>query len=99
MRDKRGLLMSPQDDVVTLLTEVHAGDEVVVIDKKTGVAVGTVHALNTVPIYHKLALRDIHTGEFVHKYGETIGVATADIECGSHIHVHNIESAKTRNHD
>lgn len=98
MRDKRGLLMSPQDDVVTLLTEVHAGDEVV-IDKKTGVAVGTVHAHNTVPIYHKLALRDIHTGEFVHKYGETIGVATADIECGSHIHVHNIESAKTRNHD
>ncbi len=99
MSDKRGLQMSPQDDVVTLLAEVHAGDEVVIIGKKTGAAVGTVHALDAVPIYHKLALRDIRAGESVHKYGEIIGVATADIKRGSHVHIHNIESAKTRNHD
>ena len=36
------------------------------------------------------------TGAPVRKYGECIGVATADIAPGSHVHVHNMESRRAR---
>ncbi len=39
---------------------------------------------------HKFALRDIHIGENVKKYGEPIGHATAEIKAGSHVHTHNM---------
>lgn len=39
---------------------------------------------------HKLAVVDIAAGEPVIKYGETIGVATAPIPAGAHVHVHNV---------
>src|SRR5436305_1014424 len=37
-----------------------------------------------------VALRDIHKGEAVLKYGQIIGFASADIAAGSHVHVHNV---------
>ncbi|MCL5743306.1 MAG: altronate dehydratase family protein, partial [Acidobacteria bacterium] len=43
-----------------------------------------------VPAGHKIALARIRAGEFVRRYGETIGRATRDIEAGSHVHVHNL---------
>jgi len=45
-----------------------------------------------IPMGHKFALRDIEPGEYVIKYGERIGIATARIEAGEHVHVHNLES-------
>src|SRR5262249_29928844 len=41
---------------------------------------------------HKLALRPIHKGEPVLKYGQIIGFASADIAPGSHVHVHNVNA-------
>ena len=43
-----------------------------------------------IPIYHKVALRDIAAGQAVVKYGEVIGTALADIRAGQHVHVHNV---------
>lgn len=40
---------------------------------------------------HKIALRPIARGEVVLKYGQPIGVASAPIEAGEHVHVHNVE--------
>ena len=40
---------------------------------------------------HKIALRPIARGEVVLKYGQPIGVASAPIEPGDHVHVHNVE--------
>jgi altronate hydrolase len=40
---------------------------------------------------HKIALRAIAVGELVLKYGQPIGVASAPIAPGEHVHVHNIE--------
>jgi altronate hydrolase len=41
---------------------------------------------------HKIALRDIHKGEPVYKYGQIIGFASQDIPTGSHVHVHNVSA-------
>lgn len=42
---------------------------------------------------HKLALKQHSRGEPVIKYGEQIGLATEPIEPGSHVHLHNLETA------
>jgi altronate hydrolase len=39
---------------------------------------------------HKIALREIASGEVVLKYGQPIGVATTAIAAGEHVHVHNV---------
>ncbi|ABM37377.1 UxaA family hydrolase [Polaromonas naphthalenivorans] len=39
---------------------------------------------------HKVALQAIAAGAIVRKYGQPIGVATADIAVGEHVHVHNV---------
>ena len=43
-------------------------------------------------IGHKLATQPIAAGEAIVKYGQPIGVATAPIETGSHVHTHNISA-------
>ena len=47
-----------------------------------------------IPLGHKVALHRLATGALVRKYGECIGVATADIHEGVHVHVHNIVSRR-----
>lgn len=42
---------------------------------------------------HKYAVRAIGRGEAVVKYGFPIGIATADIRPGEHVHTHNLASA------
>jgi altronate dehydratase len=49
----------------------------------------------TVPLGHKIARTDIRSGDKILKYGAPIGVATADIPAGAHVHVHNIRSDYT----
>ena len=95
----RALLMSQLDDVVTVLSAVKAEESVEMIDKKTGEVAGYLASRSGIDPYHKLARHDIACGDEVRKYGEVIGVAVADIRAGEHVHVNNIESAKTRNHD
>jgi altronate dehydratase len=51
--------------------------------------------MNDFPLAHKLARRPIRAGETVLKYGAPIGVATADIPRGAHVHVHNMKSGYT----
>jgi len=41
---------------------------------------------------HKFALRDIHKGDLVKKYGQSIGIAIKDIKRGDWIHTHNLTS-------
>ncbi len=43
-------------------------------------------------IGHKVARRDIATGEKILKYGAIIGSATQPIARGAHIHLHNLAS-------
>ncbi len=64
--------------------QIHPDDNVAVALRdlpETGVSRG-----------HKIALRDITSGEAVVKYGFPIGVATAAIAAGTHVHSHNVRT-------
>ncbi len=53
---------------------------------------GEVHTVTDIPIYHKIAVKDLPKGTVVLKYGCPIGVATEDIPQGAHVHTHNLDS-------
>ncbi len=95
---KRALKMNPADDVATAIDIIDAGD-VVSVTTKDGAVVDEVAVSDSVDLYHKFALRDLGPHEIVHKYGQVIGEATQPIKRGEYVHVHNIASVKTRNHD
>ena len=80
------------------MVRIAAGDTVAVALKalKAGETVsysdGTVTLREDLPMGHKAALRDIQAGEAVIKYGYPIGIATADISAGAHVHTHNLRT-------
>ncbi len=47
-----------------------------------------------IPIGHKLALKDLATGDTVIKYGVDIGKVVAPIKAGEHLHVHNVKTKR-----
>ena len=47
-----------------------------------------------VPIGHKVALRDIGSGDTAIKYGEDIGKFVANVKKGAHVHVHNLKTKR-----
>ena len=55
-----------------------------------------VKVLNDIPYGHKIAIIQIDAKAQVTKYGEAIGITTALIRTGEHVHVHNIESTRGR---
>jgi altronate dehydratase small subunit len=83
------LVISERDNVATALEPINAGREV-----RAGTA--TVVAAEAIPRGHKLAVRAIRAGESVVKYGSPIGIASADIAAGAHVHTHNVASTRGR---
>jgi (2R)-sulfolactate sulfo-lyase subunit alpha len=51
-------------------------------------------ARQDIPIGHKVALKDMATGDTVLKYGIDIGKVVAPIKAGEHAHVHNIKTKR-----
>ena len=47
-----------------------------------------------VPIGHKVALKDMKSGDTAVKYGEDIGRFVQDIRKGGHVHVHNLKTKR-----
>ena len=88
---KRALKMSPIDDVATAID--------IIEPTKDGAKVDEVRVHDRIDLYHKFALNNMDVHDIVHKYGEVIGEATKPIGRGEYVHVHNIASVKTRNHD
>jgi len=71
--------INPKDNVAVALRAIPAGT---VFD---GIA-----AAADIPQGHKMALRSVHSGEQVMKYGFSIGHATCDIAPGDWVHTHNM---------
>lgn len=81
------LRLHPDDAVAVAREDLPAGQEVV-LD-------GSVLVLrDDVPAGHKVALRDVPVGGAVRKYGSLIGLATAPLVSGDHVHVHNLGMAE-----
>lgn len=47
-----------------------------------------------VPIGHKIALKDIKSGDTAIKYGEDIGKFIADVAKGAHVHTPNLKTKR-----
>lgn len=86
--DPRLLQLGPNDNVLVATKTLAAGTAVLI--NGTPVRLGSDLRLG-----HKLARRAIAAGEKIIKYGAPIGVATAEIEAGAHVHVHNVRSDYT----
>lgn len=77
------------DNVATALAEVRVAQEV----RLTGDhGEESVMAATDIPAGHKIALKDIGAGGHIVKYGVVIGRATADIQKGSWVHLHVMQS-------
>ena len=83
------VVISAADNVATALEPLDAGRTVRIGESMVTVA-------EAIPRGHKLALRAIRAGDRVIKYGSPIGLASADIAPGAHVHVHNVASTRGR---
>lgn len=88
MAVRRCVVLDATDDVAVLLEAAERGDRITVDGRE-------LILLETVPRFHKVALRRVEAGDPVRKAGEVIGVAVRAIEPGEHVHVHNLRSAVT----
>src|SRR2546430_11190260 len=79
--------LHPADNVVVAAARIRAGDRLATED---------LVAHESVPSGHKIATETIAPGETVRKYGQVIGVATALIERGCHVHTHNLAVSSRR---
>jgi (2R)-sulfolactate sulfo-lyase subunit alpha len=50
--------------------------------------------IESIPLGHKLALRDFAVGDTVIKYGSEIGKVVQPIRAGQHVHVHNLKTKR-----
>lgn len=74
------------DNVATLLADAAAGTDL-------PVGGATIRLCEAVARGHKVAVQRIAQGDAVVKYGAPIGIATADIAAGAHVHSHNLATA------
>ncbi|MBL0358169.1 MAG: altronate dehydratase [Chitinophagaceae bacterium] len=82
---KEFVKINPTDNVVIALKNFTAGYKLVADGKD-------IVLLNDIERGHKIALQDIAAGEDIVKYGYPIGIATAPIVTGEHIHTHNVKT-------
>ena len=83
--DPRLLRLHTDDNVLTLIGPIAAGESLVVEGE-------TVTTSASLALGHKLAARAIEPGEKIVKYGAPIGSATQAITRGEHVHLHNLKS-------
>lgn len=83
------IVSDDRDNVGTALERLVPGERL---------SIGSRTVLVTEPVArgHKIALRQIKPGEAVLKYGSPIGIATAPIAEGAHVHTHNLASTRGR---
>ena len=88
---EKAIVVNNKDNVATALADLEAGSS---IELDAGDKPLTVKLISKVPFGHKFSLTDIESGASVVKYGEAIGVATAAINAGDYVHVHNVVSTR-----
>jgi (2R)-sulfolactate sulfo-lyase subunit alpha len=88
------LVHSPKDSCGVVVVEgLKAGTDMLCLITENDTTFN-LKAENDIPIGHKVALKDIKSGDTIIKYGEDIGKAVADIGRGTHLHVHNMKTKR-----
>lgn len=83
------LLLDARDTVAVAVAPLQPGTEITVT---RGAEALRIVADTLIPFGHKIALVPVDEGGPVIKYGEVVGIATAPIRPGHHVHVHNVRS-------
>lgn len=88
------LVHDPKDNVgVVVVEDLKAGTEafcVITADNSSfRLAIS-----EDIPIGHKVALRDLDSGDTAIKYGQDIGRIVAPVSRGEHVHVHNLKTKR-----
>ncbi|SDN05777.1 altronate dehydratase small subunit [Fictibacillus solisalsi] len=91
--DFRNVMMQPNDNVSTALTDIPLGS---LVSVRCNQQTLEVTAKDTIEFGHKFAVVRITEGSDVVKYGEVIGVAVKTIEAGEHVHIHNVDGKRGR---
>jgi altronate hydrolase len=73
------ILLHPDDDVAICRTQM-----------MSGMTVDGLRIKGLIPSGHKVALRNIATGEAVRRYNQIIGFASKQIMAGDHVHTQNL---------
>lgn len=93
--EKMALKVSDKDNVATIFADDVTSGTVVTVQDKHGQR-EKITVIGDIPYGHKIAIAPIQKGELIFKYGEEIGIATADIQKGEYVHVHNLDSMRGR---
>ena len=83
----RLVILDSRDNVATAPRDLPAGATAIAGEMSLEIP-------SDVPRGHKVALEPIARGADVIRYGEIIGIATADVSSGEHVHVHNLVSRR-----
>ena len=83
------LMMRPEDNVAVVLQPTPAESFVNIVNQAS---LNEFLIVQSIDSYHKFSVKDI--GEEIIKYGEVIGIATAAIAKGEHVHTHNVRSIR-----
>lgn len=79
------LRLHPSDNIAVALRNIEIDEKIIISDLTEEVI-----ATKEIPYGHKVALRIIHDGEEITKYGECMGISTEEISQGDHVHVQNV---------
>ena len=79
------IIMNPIDNCVTTLEDLSKGSQIQI--RESSIIIN-----QDISLGHKIALEDIRKDDSVKKYGQSIGIATEDINKGDWIHTHNLTS-------
>ena len=90
---RKAVILNPRDNVATSLDDLKAGEN---FKFEIDGEVRAVRLTSDIPFGHKFSLFRIECSSAIIKYGEVIGTATAAIEPGDYVHVHNVLSIRGR---
>ncbi|MCS5592815.1 MAG: altronate dehydratase family protein [Gammaproteobacteria bacterium] len=85
MSTPQTLILHDTDNIAVAMRKIAKGEAVESFDFV---------ANQNVPSGHKIAVRNIASGQEIIKYGNVIGMATQDIRSGDHVHTQNVAMTK-----
>lgn len=81
------------DHVGVATSDIEQGEKVIGVYMDDDSTV-EVDAKGSVPLGHKIAVREAGSGEAVIEYGVQIGKASDGLSVGDYVHTHNLKSAR-----
>ena len=87
------LVHDPADTVGVAVVDIVAGTDCVGRNLASNEAL-TAHSEESIPLGHKIALKDFAVGDTVTKYGCDIGRIVQAIKAGHHVHTHNLKTKR-----